>query len=557
MKKTGVLLTALIAGAFIASEAGAQTPSSNTKTVTGGLIEDGLVDSIDTGVKGKNVLFFGGYDKDSNLIQAGAGKRAGKRLWFSLYDGWYMNASTENTESVTNDAYAEDGVNIDYTDHSSSSEIRGSSRVKNNLAFSSYIDDKIGGTFYWNIDSTKYNGYSLTDPTAELSDLTAAATTRTTDESHADNTESVLEYSALENIKSSNTFGIAFNGLKTPYFLDDYKLYFKLNSISFKKESRYIDIAWSEKSTLNGSTVDSNEQPVYSGLYDFNTYTPAFEAEAGFTFRKLWDFVTPSFKLIENFETSFKSNESSYSYSRYTTNTNAQSVLEQKSYSLEQGDWSSWKNTLTPRFDFGFDAGEGIKLKARAQAAVSFGNTASQADCFTTVTTETTTNKITGDIEKIKTTVSRGGKDKDTETFTTSVNPSFKIGLVYEVIPSKFNITMGVTASSGTLTWKTETVKNSYIPETETVTETDVFGGSVTSSGTSTPANGDEPGLDDAVAETEKTTFASTAPSATARFGFMWFLGEKAQLDTFLIYGTSAGTTAPTWAMNVMFGVRF
>ena len=554
MKKTKVLLLA-VAGAIMAGGAFSESPSSNTKTVTGGLIEDGLVDSFDTGVEGKNILFFGSYGMNDGTIRAGYGKRFSPKLWLSLYDGWYMNAGTQTEETSTKDSVSSDGVNTDYTDSSSSAQVSGNSRIKNNLAFSAYLDNKIGGTFYWNTDSSNLQGYAATDPTGMLQDKSGTTTTKVSTENHEDGTTSVTEYSALENKKSENTFGISFNGIQTKYLMGERKLYFKLNTLQFTKASRFIDLAWSTKTTLNSSTIDSGEQPSYKGTYDYNTYTPYLELEAGWGLKKIWDFVTPQFTIIEGFQMSFRSNENTYTYSKNTANTSLLNTRQTTSFKMDQGDYSNWKNTLTPRFDFDFDLGENITLKTRAQAGISLSNTFTGADKYTTTVTTRTKDLTNGDVTVTKKTTSSGAAS-ETEIFTTTVSPEFALGLVYKVIPGKFNINLGLSASSGSLEWKKTVKTNSNIAESSVTTFTNAAGETTVTGRSYTAKNGDGTGSGDAAEEKQTNSFSAAAPDATARFGFTWFLGEKAQLDSYMLYGTSAGTTNPTWAMNVLFAVK-
>ena len=131
------------------------------------------------------------------------------------------------------------------------------------------------------------------------------------------------------------------------------------------------------------------------------------------------------------------------------------------------------------------------------------------------------------------------------------------MGFVYKVVPEKFNINMGVSASTGDLTWKKTTTTNSHIAEVSTTTFTDAYGHTTTTSEVNTPTNGDGVGAGDATAENQQNNFTAATPSATARIGFTWFFGDKAQVDAFLISGSSAGSTNQTWAMNLTFGLRF
>ncbi len=557
MKSTTKLTLLAAAGMSLAmGSAFAQTPSSNTSTVTSGLVSDNLVDSFDTGVDGKNIIFFAGYGMSDNLLQAGYGQRFGEKIWLSVYDGWFFNANTLKTETATSDAVAHDGVNTDYTDQSTGASISGSERIKNNFALSTYIGNKIGGTFYWNTDRTKFNGYAATNPTGALSDTNGSTSTKAETESHADGTESVTDYSALANKKSTDTFGISFNGVGTPKLLGEREFYFKLNSVQLAWEKRFINLAWETSSKLNGSDVDGEEQPSYSGSYDFNKYTPSVEFETGLTFKKLWDTVTPSFVLSDGFDISFRSNKNRYDYTRLTANNSSTRTTEVTDYSMTQGKYTNWNNTLTPQFSFDFDLGEKIILKAKAQAGVTFGDLYTGADKYTTTVTTTTVDKLTGDTTVTKT-VTDSGSATNTDTFETSLTPAFSLGFEYKIVPEKFSFNLGVSATAGTFTWTKKTTSNSYIAESSTTTFTNEAGETTVTARTYTPANGDGTGSGDATADKQENTFSCTSPSATARLGFTWLLADKAQLDTYLLGGTSSGSSAPTWAMNVMFGFKF
>ncbi len=556
MKSSKLTLLAIAGMSLAAGAAFAQTPSSNTSTVTSGLVSDNLVDSFDTGVDGKKIIFFAGYGMSDNLLQLGYGQRFGEKFWLSVYDGWFFNANTLKTETATSDAVAHDGVNTDYTDKSSSASLSGSERIKNNFALSTYIGNKIGGTFYWNTDRTKFNGYAAANPTGALSDTNGTTSTKTGTESHEEGTESVTEYSALANKKSTDTFGISFNGVGTPKLLGEREFYFKLNSVQLALEKRYINLAWAKSSKLNGSDVDGEDQPSYKGTYSFNKYTPSIELETGLTFKKLWDTVTPSFALSDGFDISFRSNKNSYDYTRFSTNDSSTCTTEVTDYSMSQGEYSNWNNTLTPQFTFDFDLGEKIILKAKALAGFTIGDLYSGADSYTTTVTSTSVDKLTGD-KTVSKTVTNSGSAVNTDIFETSLTPAFSLGFEYKIVPEKFNFNLGVSASAGTFTWTKKTTTNSYIAEKSTSTFTNEAGETTVTASTYTPANGDGTGSGDASADKQENTFSCTSPSATARLGFTWLLADKAQLDTYLLGGTSSGSATPTWAMNVMFGFKF
>ncbi len=553
MKKLLKKMLSLVSVAFMVQAIFAQMPNSNTKIVTKDLITDEIVDNLDTGAEGQKSLFFGGYDSTNKLIQAGYGQGFGDALWFSLYDGYYLYGNTSNTDSATSDSVARDGVNIDYTDNSNKATIKGYNNLKNNLAFSMYINKKIGGTFFWNTDTIWDNYYDNTDPTGALLGTTnttstlITTTTSSSTESTSNGTKTNTIYNALNNKFAKNTFGLNFNGVSTPNLFGDLNFYVALNAISVEIDNHYINVGYDKTSTLNGFKTPTGTAS-YTGTYNLNKITPALEFETGITGKKLWNVVTPSFILIENFQMTFRKYENSYNYNQLTTNTVTVQETRNTNYELNPGKYKDWKNTLTPRADFSFDLGERITLKTRAQAEVSFGNVYTAADRTTTTITTTTENKITGDtsiIKQVTTTGSATNKDE----FTTKVTPKFDVGLVYQVVPGKFNVNIGMGAKSGVLTWTKTTTTNSNIPRIDTTTTTNYAGEEVTYS-TITVGNGDGPAAGDATAETKVTNFTSSTPSVNAAIGFTLFLGEHAQLDTILL--TSTG-----WQLNVNLGLRF
>lgn len=553
MKKLLKKMLSLVSVAFMVQAIFAQMPSSNTKIVTQDLITDEIVDNLDTGAEGQKSLFFGGFDYSYGLIQAGYGQGFGDALWFSLYDGYYLKGNTTNTDSATSDSVARDGVNIDYTDNSNKATINGYNNLKNNLAFSMYINKKIGGTFFWNTDTTWDNYYDNTDPIGALNGsqysgyTSIETTTSSSTESTSNGTTTNTIYNALNNKSAINIFGLNFNGVSTPKLFGDLNFYVALNAISVKIDNRYINVGYDKTSTLNGFKTPTDTAS-YTGTYNLNKLTPALEFETGITGKKLWDVVTPSFILIENFQMTFRKYENSYNYNQLTKNTATEKVTQNTNYELNPGKYKDWMNTLTPRADFSFDLGERITLKTRAQAEVSFGNVYTAADRTTTTITTTTEKKTTGETTIIKQ-VTTTGTATNSDVFTTEVTPKFDVGLVYQVVPGKFNVNIGMGASSGVLTWTKTTTTNSNIPQIITTTSTNNAGEEVTYS-TITLENGDGPAAGDATVETKVTNFTSETPSVNAAIGFTLFLGEHAQLDTILL--TSTG-----WKLNVNLGLRF
>ena len=109
-------LLTLACAVFCAAIVTAQTPKSRVNAATAGLIEDGVIDSLAFGNEEGNGVIFGQYTSNNNLIELGWGNALSDTLWLSVYDGYRMNGYEANTESVSKEYEAKDGVNVDYVD---------------------------------------------------------------------------------------------------------------------------------------------------------------------------------------------------------------------------------------------------------------------------------------------------------------------------------------------------------------------------------------------------------------------------------------------------------
>ena len=513
---------------------------SNTNLITMELLEDDIADKLDTGNEENEVLLFGEYF-DSH-VNFGFGKLFGDSLWFSLYDSYRLFGSNpKKTDSVTNTSYTSDGINTDYTDTNKSASVSGYDLLDNTLDLSMFFNNNAGFTLEWDTDTYFYKGYTTANPTGALSGLNGITTTSYESESTSTGQTSNTKYSKLVNINSTNTYKVKFNGLK---FGDDF--YFKLNNIALKQESRLVDIAWSTETKNNGSTINGDAQPKYSGKYDYNTFTPSLEVETGLKMNPLWDVVNPEFILVEGFSIAFKKNSNTYNYTTLTTNTAATTVTSSKEYSYDPGTYVNWSNKLTPRFDFDVDLDERLSLKARAQAGITVSGTKEYAWTETTKTTTTTLSNVTGTktITEVYDKTHTAGQNAD--TFKVSVDPQFSVGLVYQLVPGKFNVNFGASANSGLFSWTITTNKNHHLPTEHKETYTNQFGETYTTNYSYTVTGNGIP-------ESKSTTFASANPTGDVHLGFTWFLGENAQLDTVVL----TGILPASWLFKVQLGMRF
>ena len=541
MKKlVKVLLASAVGMALSCGLAFAQT--SNTNTVTMGLLEDNIADKLDTGNDANDVLFLGAYD--SNRINLGFGKFFGDGLWISLFDSYYLNGSNPTkTTTVTNTSHSSDGMNTDYTDTVKNASVSGYSYLLNTLDYSMFFNNEKGFTLEWNTQTYFYKGYGA-DPTAALTATSGASATSEDSSITATGVSSSTKYSKLNNISSTNTYKVKFNGIKMDE-TGDKNFYLQLNNVSFKHYNRLINLAYTKETKLNGSTQDGGTQPKYNGKYNYNTFTPGLEFETGLTMNTLWDVVSPKFILVDSFTMAFKHNTNTYSYTTLTTNTAAQTVTEVVDYAYHPGKYLDWSNSLTPRFDFDIDLGERFSLKARAQAEITLGGTKDYAAKTTRTTTTTTVDNITGVKTVSKEFTEQGSANQNEDIFKTSVSPKFSFGLVYQLLPGKLNLNLGASANSGLFSWTITTEKNNHIPTISKTTQTNEFGESYVSAYTYTATGNGSP-------ETKSVAFASSTPSANANLGFTWFLSDHAQLDTVLLTGLSA-----SWQLKIQLGLCF
>lgn len=548
MKK--LLVTAAVA---LALTGAAFAQKSNTKTATAGLIDDNLVDAIDTGNGEDKTLVFFGYNHSDQRAEAGWGHQFGG-LWLSLYDGYSFYSRKTKTDDVWSDTVASDGVNTDYVDEREKARWNIDNTFKNTMRVALAWNNTVGASFYWKANHKKYTFDS--NPEDNLSSaLIGTGMTTTTDsrEDHAAGTTTTIEWDTLKNRHNINTFGLDFNGMK----IGGSNFYAKLNVIDVKLDSTNRDAAWTTTRTLNGSTVGAGEQISYDGEYNDIAITPRIDVEFGLGGFRLFDAVQTNFVLKEEFMPTFYIYDDTYDYTTMDETTNRR-VTTVKSQEITNDDRFDWENTLTPRFNFTYDADERLTLKSRIDIPVTFGNKHSGAQDYEYNETTTYYDKTSGtSTRKVETTTGAYyGQPCDVDIFTTTVAPALSFGAVYKLVPGKFNLNIGAKLNTGALVWTTTEKTYSDQVQTEVTKTTDESGNTTTEVVIYSSASGDSVNDNDPLRNNSvKKEFTSATPTGVAYLGGTWFLTDHVQLD--MLLGTAGSSNNFTWQLNVAFGLHF
>ena len=542
---------------------------SNTKRATEDLIEDNIVDVIDTGNGEDTTLVFFGYDHGGRRAEAGWGHQFGD-LWLSLYDGYSFRGNEATTDSVWSDTVASDGVNTDYVDEGETAEWNLNNTFKNTLRVAAAWNNKVGASFYWKADHNKYDfGGNL--PGTDGNSISnngyrdATSTGTTTLESwvdHATGTTYKLEWDTMESRKNTNTFGLDFNGVETPK-IGGVNFYVALNTIEVGLGSTSHEAAWTETKTLNGSTVGAGAQTSYDGEFCDFSITPLINFELGLDIARLFGVVQTSFVLKEEFAPTFYTYDCSSDLTE-VTETTASRTTKITSRDITADDRFAWTNTLTPRFNFTYDADERLTLKSRIDIPVTFGNRHIGAYGDTMTTTTTVYDKTSGTstrTEVIDTRAKSGTEGSDRDTFTTKVDPTLSFGMVYKLVPGKFNLNLGAKLKTGLLTWTTEEQTYSDQVRTTVTKKTDESGYTYTETvRIRESASGDTTNDDGSPNKNTVTkTFESAVPSGEVNLGGTWFLTDHVQLDMLFAAFTQSGSSSDSfnWKLNVAFGLHF
>ena len=512
-------VAALIFGAAILT---AQT--SEVKTATSRLIEDGAIDSLAFGTEDNDGLTFVQFNGDANYVNFGWGKWISDSFWLSVYDSWYNNSGSLFNGVYLNKTYGtKDGINVDYTD----------TRKQNTV-----------GNSYWNLDNTFALGLGFGDFATQIKwnadwyqsqapgtinngdNIFNSSTTTVNDENPNTpaGSKTTAKYDKIKNYDRNNTFTANFKGAGVED-LGDIAFYAQLKSVSFDWDNTTDANNYSNITNVNGKDtgkVTANAAQIY------NTFTPGLDFELGMTLKE-GDIATTKLVLEDKFNMSFKGNKANKSYTNTIDNL-ASTITATTEYSVITGKYLSINNTLTPKFVFDFDIDEKLQLVAQISAGIYTGNTNSKADTYKKVVTNKTLDKTTGDYTTNSKTTTTGlynnGYNRDSNTLTVRLTPSYALGLVYQVNPGKFNLNFGVEVNRAPYNWIVTTTTNPNI-NTVTVSETTDKLGNTSGSKTVNVTNGGE--------ENKTVTYNrnGTSTSTSLRLGGTWFFTENVKLDAY------------------------
>lgn len=521
MKKMMLAVAALIFGAAILT---AQT--SEVKEATSSLIEDGAIDSLAFGTEENDGLTFVQFNDGANYVNFGWGKWISDSFWLSVYDSWYNNNGSLSNVVYLNKTYGtKDGINVDYTDTRKQNRVGGENwNLDNTFALGLGFGD-FATQIKWRADWYQYqragtitngdNIFGNTDSVQDISDEnpnTPAGSKTTT------------KYDKIKNYTRNNTFTANFKGAGVED-LGDIAFYAQLKSVSFGWNNTTDANNYSNITNVNGK--DTGKVTANAAQIN-NAFTPGLDFELGMTLKE-GDIATTKLVFADKFNMSFTGNKANKSYTN-TTDTLTTTTTNTTEYSVITGKYLSINNTLTPKFVFDFDIDEKLQLIAQISADIYTGNTNYKADTYKKVVTNKTLDKTTGDYTTNSKTTTTGlynnGTNKDSNTLTVRLTPSYALGLVYQVNPGKFNLNFGVEVDRAPYNWTVTTTTNPNI-NTVTVSETTDKLGNTSGSKTVAVINGGQ--------ESKTVTYNrnGTGTSTSLRLGGTWFFTENVKLDAY------------------------
>ncbi len=516
MKKMMLAVAALIFGAAILT---AQT--SEVKTATSSLIEDGAIDSLAFGTEDNDGLTFVQFNGDASSIDFGWGKWLADSFWLSIYDSWYNNnGSLSNRASVYKNYGTKDGINIDYTDAHKWNDVGTNNwNLDNTFALGLGFGD-FATQIKWRADWYQYQRPGIID---NGDNIFNGSTTTVNDEDSSTpaGSKTTTKYDKIKNYTRNNTFTANFKGAGVKD-LGDIAFYLQLKSISFGWNNATDANNYSNITNVNGK--DTGKVTANAAQIN-NTFTPGLAFELGMTLKE-GDIATTKLVLADSFNMSFYGNKANKSYTN-TTDTLTTTTTNTTEYSVITGKYLSFGNTLTPKFVFDFDIDEKLQLIAQINAGIYTGYTNSKADTYKKVVTNKTLDKTTGDYTTNSKTTTTGlyNNDRDSNTLTVRLTPSYALGLVYQVNPGKFNLNFGVNVTRAPYNWTVTTTTNPNI-NTVTVSETTDELGNTSGSKTVNVNNGGT--------ESKTVTYnASSSTSTSLRLGGTWFFTENVKLDAY------------------------
>jgi hypothetical protein len=518
MKKMMLAVAALIFGAAILT---AQT--SEVKTATSSLIEDGAIDSLAFGTEDNDGLTFVQFNDGAGYINFGWGKWLADSFWLSIYDSWWNNNGSLSNGAYVNKSYGtKDGINIDYTDAHKWNDVGTDAWNLDNTFALGLGFGNFGTQIKWRADwyerqcAGTINGNDNIFGTAD-----SVQTVSDENPSTPAGSKTTVKYDNIKNYKRNNYFTVNFDGAGVKD-VGDSEFYFELKRIKFDWINDTKANDYSNITNVNGK--DTNKVTANAAQI-FNTFTPGLTFELGMNLKE-GDYATTKLVLEDSFSMSFKGNKQNKTYTT-VNDTLASTATTTTEYSIITGKYLSFGNTLTPKFVFDFDIDEKLQLIAQINAGIYTGYTNSKADTFKRVVTNKTLDKTTGDyITNSKTTTTGYYSNIDSNTLTVRLTPSYALGLVYQVTPGKFNLNFGVEVDRAPYNWVIATNTNPNI-NTVTVTETTDMLGNTSGSKTVNINNGGT--------ESKTVTYNrnGSGTSTHLRLGGTWFFTENVKLDAY------------------------
>ncbi|MBO4629442.1 MAG: hypothetical protein J5687_05765 [Treponema sp.] len=523
MKKIMVAVAALLCGAAMLF---AQT--SEVKTTTSGLIEDGAIDNLDFGTDIDDGLTFVQFNGDASYINFGWGKWLADSFWLSIYDSYFNNNGKLSDKASVDKTYGtKDGINVDFTDTDKTLSVGNGNWNFNNTFGLGLGFGNFGTQLVWRADWYERQGATIID---NGWNVTAGTTTNTSVETYdtPTGTKYVAKYDKIQNFERYNTFTVNFDGAGAKD-LGDVEFYVELKKVYFGWNNTTRANNYTETTTVHGKDTDKVTASVKN--ID-NTFTPGLAFELGFNLPS-GDVVQPKLVIANDFSMGLKAFNKAKTYTDVndTLATTTTTVYE---YSVKPGKYLGIYNTLTPKFVFDFDISEELTLTAQIAADIYVGNVKDGANTYKRTVTETTLTKATGD-KYIDKDVWTNADNTDVNTLTTRVTPNYALGLVYQIKPGKVNLNFGVNVSRAPYQWVVTTETNSNINDTYTNETTDALGNKNGYKTVTVDQGGTE---SKEVAYTTENAWGGMYGTSTAfRIGATWFFTESVKLDAY--YGNS------------------
>ncbi len=519
MKKKMVAVVALLFGAAILT---AQT--SEVKTATVNLIEDGAIDSLAFGTEDYESVSFVEFNNDASYLNFGFGKWLADSFWLSVYDSLNTNGSLFNTGYVDKTYGTKDGINIDYTDNHKWNYVSNKLNFNNTLGLG-FGFGSFGTQLVWTANWGQSRVASSIDDGNDIfvnPNYPDVYTITEENPSTPGNSKATTKYDKIKNYTRNNTFTVNFDGAGAKD-LGDNEFYIQLNNISLDWDNTTRGNTYDYTNNVNGK--DTTKKTA-EALQAKNLFTPGLEFELGFNIAEK-DFVTTKLVFVDSFSMGLKANKANKTFTEVSDTTTATTTTT-TDFQIITGKYLDINNTLTPKFIFDFDIDENLQLVGQISAAITTGNKSTKADTYKKVKTTVAVDKATGDKTTNSKVTSTGSHtttgNKDSNNFSVGVTPAFSLGLVYQVKPGKMNLNFGVNVVRSSYNYKINKSTNANINDVTITESTDRYG-NTTGSKSVTVQNGGN--------ESNEISFSSGSISTSLRLGGTWFFGENVKLDAY------------------------